>query len=111
MSFLEEQVWPGIIPESDVELVMSQTNVTKDVARKLLTRNSGDIVNTIMELTPCQPELSEDFEIKGEKNIFQDLKDGTYHLEVKTTRCDNIVIKTYKISNDGIIEKTIKCPE
>lgn len=39
------------ILDSDVELVMQQTNTTSEQARRALVKNDGDIVNAIMELT------------------------------------------------------------
>jgi nascent polypeptide-associated complex subunit alpha len=40
----------GIEPK-DIELVVSQTNVSRAQAVKVLRANNGDIVNSIMELT------------------------------------------------------------
>ena len=38
--------------EADVDLVVSQTNVSRAVARSCLIRNGGDIVDAIMEIAP-----------------------------------------------------------
>ena len=48
-----EEVDASGVEEKDVELVMSQANVSKAKAVKALKNNDNDIVNTIMELTMC----------------------------------------------------------
>ena len=47
----EEEVDASGVEEKDVELVMSQANVSKAKAVKALKNNDNDIVNAIMELT------------------------------------------------------------
>eukprot|EP00744_Colponema_vietnamica_P000534 GILI01000952.1.p4 GENE.GILI01000952.1~~GILI01000952.1.p4 ORF type:complete len:168 (+),score=98.07 GILI01000952.1:2239-2742(+) len=39
------------IPDKEIEMVMSQANVTRNQAIKALKNNNGDLVNAIMELT------------------------------------------------------------
>merc|ERR1711953_774760 len=46
-----EEVDASGVEEKDVELVMSQANVSKANAVKALKNNANDIVNAIMELT------------------------------------------------------------
>ena len=46
-----EEVDASGVEEKDVELVMSQANVSKAKAVKALKNNDNDIVNAIMELT------------------------------------------------------------
>merc|ERR1719430_2395181 len=46
-----EEVDASGVEEKDVELVMSQANVSKAKAVKALKNNANDIVNAIMELT------------------------------------------------------------
>ena len=48
-----EEVDASGVEEKDVELVMSQANVSKAKAVKALKNNDNDIVNAIMELTMC----------------------------------------------------------
>ena len=48
-----EKVDASGVEEKDVELVMSQANVSKAKAVKALKNNDNDIVNAIMELTMC----------------------------------------------------------
>ena len=48
-----EEVDASGVEEKDVELVMSQANVSKAKAVKALKNNDNDIVNAIMEL-PCE---------------------------------------------------------
>ena len=47
----EEEVDASGVEEKDVELVMSQANVSKAKAVKALKNNDNDIVNALMELT------------------------------------------------------------
>jgi len=47
----EEEVSPDGIEQKDIELVMTQANVSKTKAIKALKNNDNDIVNAIMELT------------------------------------------------------------
>merc|ERR1719266_2197753 len=47
----DEDVDTGGVEEKDIELVMSQANVTRGKAVKALKNNANDIVNAIMELT------------------------------------------------------------
>ncbi|CAH1113955.1 unnamed protein product [Psylliodes chrysocephalus] len=47
----DEEVDESGVEEKDVELVMSQANVSRTKAIKALKNNSNDIVNAIMELT------------------------------------------------------------
>lgn len=47
----EEEVDEGGVEAKDIELVMSQANVSRGKAVKALKNNSNDIVNAIMELT------------------------------------------------------------
>ncbi|XP_014246047.1 nascent polypeptide-associated complex subunit alpha [Cimex lectularius] len=47
----EEELDASGIEEKDIELVMSQANVSRNKAVKALTNNQNDIVNAIMELT------------------------------------------------------------
>eukprot|EP00092_Neocalanus_flemingeri_P013203 GFUD01014230.1.p1 GENE.GFUD01014230.1~~GFUD01014230.1.p1 ORF type:complete len:217 (-),score=96.09 GFUD01014230.1:147-797(-) len=47
----DEDVDAAGVEEKDVELVMSQANVTRGKAVKALKNNANDIVNAIMELT------------------------------------------------------------
>jgi len=47
----EEEVDEGGVEAKDIELVMSQANVSRSKAIKALKNNSNDIVNAIMELT------------------------------------------------------------
>jgi nascent polypeptide-associated complex subunit alpha len=47
----EEDQEAGDLAEKDIELVVSQANVTRGRAIFALKKNKGDIVNTIMELT------------------------------------------------------------
>merc|ERR1719341_3245112 len=47
----DEEVDAGGVEEKDIELVMSQANVTRGKAVKALKNNANDIVNAIMELT------------------------------------------------------------
>ncbi|KAI9334611.1 nascent polypeptide-associated complex subunit alpha [Obelidium mucronatum] len=47
----EEAVDESGVEEKDIELVMSQANVTRTKAVKALKANDNDIVNAIMELT------------------------------------------------------------
>merc|ERR1712183_161592 len=47
----DEEVDAAGVEEKDVELVMSQANVTRGKAVKALKNNANDIVNAIMELT------------------------------------------------------------
>lgn len=47
----EEEVEESGIEAKDIELVMSQANVSRAKAVKALKNNSNDIVNAIMELT------------------------------------------------------------
>ena len=49
--FFFPQVDATGVEEKDVELVMSQANVSKAKAVKALKNNANDIVNAIMELT------------------------------------------------------------
>mmetsp|Transcript_52748 Transcript_52748/g.132688 ORF Transcript_52748/g.132688 Transcript_52748/m.132688 type:complete len:208 (+) Transcript_52748:73-696(+) len=46
-----EQVDETGVEQKDIELVMTQTSVTRAQAVKALKKNEGDIVNAIMELT------------------------------------------------------------
>jgi len=46
-----EQVDESGLDAKDIELVMSQTNVSRSAAVKALQKSKGDIVNAIMELT------------------------------------------------------------
>ena len=39
------------VASTDIDLVVSQTNVSRDAAIAALKKNKGDIVNAIMELT------------------------------------------------------------
>jgi len=47
----EEELDANGIEDKDIELVMSQANVSRNKAVKALTNNQNDIVNAIMELT------------------------------------------------------------
>ncbi|ORZ25368.1 NAC domain-domain-containing protein [Absidia repens] len=47
----DEEVDAGDIEEKDIELVVSQANVSRNKAIKALKNNDKDIVNAIMELT------------------------------------------------------------
>ena len=47
----DEDVDAAGVEEKDVDLVMSQANVTRGKAVKALKNNANDIVNAIMELT------------------------------------------------------------
>ncbi len=47
----EEEVDATGVEEKDIELVMSQANVSRTKAVKALKNNTNDIVNAIMELT------------------------------------------------------------
>ena len=47
----EEDVDTAGVEEKDIELVMSQANVSRGKAVKALKNNANDIVNAIMELT------------------------------------------------------------
>ena len=47
----DEEVDTSGVEEKDIELVMSQANVTRGKAVKALKNNANDIVNAIMELT------------------------------------------------------------
>lgn len=47
----EEDVDAGDLTEKEIEVVMSQANVSRNKAIKALKNNKGDLVNTIMELT------------------------------------------------------------
>lgn len=47
----EEEIDDSGVEEKDVELVMSQANVSRGKAIKALKNNHNDIVNAIMELT------------------------------------------------------------
>jgi len=47
----EEEVDETGVDEKDIELVMSQANVSRTRAIRALKNNSNDIVNAIMELT------------------------------------------------------------
>ncbi|CAO3596268.1 unnamed protein product [Absidia cylindrospora] len=47
----DEEVEAGDIEEKDIELVVSQANVSRNKAIKALKNNDKDIVNAIMELT------------------------------------------------------------
>ena len=38
------------IPDTDVDLVISQTECTEEMAKTMLVKNRGDIVNAIMEI-------------------------------------------------------------
>ncbi|KAG5507913.1 hypothetical protein JIQ42_07207 [Leishmania sp. Namibia] len=46
-----EEVDAGDLDEKEINVVMSQANVSRKKAIKALKNNNGDIVNTIMELT------------------------------------------------------------
>jgi nascent polypeptide-associated complex subunit alpha len=47
----DEEVDAGDLEQKDIDLVMTQANVTRSKAIKALQANQGDIVNAIMELT------------------------------------------------------------
>jgi len=47
----DEEVEADGVEEKDIELVMSQANVSRGKAVKALKNNTNDIVNAIMELT------------------------------------------------------------
>lgn len=47
----EEEVDDADVEEKDIDLVMTQANVTRAKAIKALKNNKNDIVNAIMELT------------------------------------------------------------
>ena len=47
----EDDIDEGGVEDKDIELVMSQANVTRSKAVKALKNNANDIVNAIMELT------------------------------------------------------------
>ncbi|CAC22620.1 nascent polypeptide associated complex subunit-like protein, copy 2 [Leishmania major strain Friedlin] len=47
----DEEVGAGDLDEKEINVVMSQANVSRSKAIKALKNNNGDIVNTIMELT------------------------------------------------------------
>ncbi|KAK7199591.1 nascent polypeptide associated complex subunit- like protein, copy 2 [Novymonas esmeraldas] len=47
----DEEVDAGDLDEKEINVVMSQANVSRNKAIKALKNNNGDIVNTIMELT------------------------------------------------------------
>jgi nascent polypeptide-associated complex subunit alpha len=47
----EEEVDETGVDEKDIDLVMSQANVTRAKAIRALKNNNNDIVNAIMELT------------------------------------------------------------
>ncbi|CAC22621.1 nascent polypeptide associated complex subunit-like protein, copy 1 [Leishmania major strain Friedlin] len=47
----DEEVDAGDLDEKEINVVMSQANVSRSKAIKALKNNNGDIVNTIMELT------------------------------------------------------------
>lgn len=46
-----EELDAGDLDEKEINVVMSQANVSRNKAIKALKNNNGDIVNTIMELT------------------------------------------------------------
>lgn len=41
---------PYVLSDTDVDLVLSQTSVTREEAEEELKRSNGDVVNAIMEL-------------------------------------------------------------
>ncbi|KAG5487512.1 hypothetical protein LSCM1_07468 [Leishmania martiniquensis] len=47
----DEEVDAGDLDEKEINVVMSQANVSRKKAIRALRNNNGDIVNTIMELT------------------------------------------------------------
>ena len=47
----DEEVDAGDIADKEIDVVMSQANVSRNKAIKALKNNNGDIVNAIMELT------------------------------------------------------------
>ena len=47
----EKEEDAGDLPEKEIEMVISQANVTRNQAIKALKNNKGDLVNAIMELT------------------------------------------------------------
>lgn len=47
----DEEVDQSGVEDKDIELVMSQANVSKTKAVKALKNNANDVVNAIMELT------------------------------------------------------------
>jgi nascent polypeptide-associated complex subunit alpha len=47
----DDEIDEGGVEDKDIELVMSQANVTRTKAVKALKNNANDIVNAIMELT------------------------------------------------------------
>ncbi|CAJ1015253.1 nascent polypeptide associated complex subunit- like protein, copy 2 [Leishmania guyanensis] len=47
----DDDVGAGDLDEKEINVVMSQANVSRKKAIKALKNNNGDIVNTIMELT------------------------------------------------------------
>ncbi len=47
----DEEIDEEGVEEKDIELVISQANVSRSKAVKALKNNSNDIVNAIMELT------------------------------------------------------------
>merc|ERR1712043_60472 len=49
----DEEVDATGVEAKDIELVMSQANVSRSKAIKALKNNTNDIVNAIMELTMC----------------------------------------------------------
>lgn len=44
---------PGAPPEKDIEIVMQQTGACRNDAIYALVRNKCDIINSIIELSPC----------------------------------------------------------
>jgi hypothetical protein len=69
------------ITEEDIEILMSQTNINRDLAKELLIKNKGDIVECIVKL-----EKNENVESETQENTNDDKVEEEVKLDQKNLR-------------------------
>jgi NACalpha-BTF3-like transcription factor len=104
-----------IIDDIDIELVMSQANVSHDIALDALKKNNGDIINAIMMLTSNDDWLKPGETQNGIKIQLSDTtenqKDINIQLLPDTTEDRDIefVMSKAKVSRDVALDALQKC--
>ena len=73
------------ITEEDIEILMSQTNINRDLAKELLIKNKGDIVECIVKLEKNEIN-NENKESETQENTNDDKVEEEVRLDQKNLR-------------------------
>lgn len=74
--------------EEDIQILLDQSNITRELAKKIIIHHRGDLVECLLELDKCNDLELLEKNIDSKKNV---VKNDDIEAEVDTNKRENLI--------------------